>query len=121
MTCVWDGIIQALKIKTTPQEFAYLIKKNNKKTPNITWNNETLTEKQLEENYERIKEIDISKIRHGYYCSCFEPLIFLVCELFNVSAIHNYDGNKIYYTNKNNPRKILLFYSDSGHFWSKTK
>lgn len=119
MTCVWDGIISSLGLKFSPQEFAIYIKKNNMKTPNITWNGEKLTEKQLDENYERIEEIKVLKIKNGYYCSSFDPLIFLICELFKTSVIHNYDGYKIYYTNINHPKKTLLFFSDEGHFWSK--
>ena len=81
MTCVWDGILtffsnqvklEILDITNHQLEFVKLLKKLNKKTDKIiSVNNNALTEKQKEENYDAIKNFNESSIYGGYFCSTF--------------------------------------------------
>ena len=126
MTCFWDGILNTLtdrdfekfKFRKMPNsEFVLFLKKFNKKTRNVIWNNEKFSEKQLDENFTHIKEFDFRSIRNGYDCSSCDPFLILICEIFAVSIDHNYRGNMIKYRNVNSKR-ILRFGSNSGHFYN---
>ena len=132
MSCFWDSLINTINIqdfkyylnynnnnKPNPQFFANLLKQNNMKTSNIVWNNIALTEKQLDENYEAVNCYDTNTVNNGYFCSTFEPFLFLVSELFEVSIQHNYNGNNQFYENKKKTRHIFRFSSNTGHFYIK--
>ena len=51
MTCFWDALRSKLDIKSNNEEFIIYLKKNNKKPTNVICNNETITDKQLDENF----------------------------------------------------------------------
>lgn len=130
MACFWNGFIKGLstkkleekKINKKPIDFIKYLKENNKKTTSMNWCDSELTEKQLDENFNAIKEYEPKNFNNGYLCSTFDPFIFLIGELFDVSIEHKYLNNTIKYKNKKNPNKILLFGSNKGHFWfSKEK
>ena len=139
MTCFWDGIINALLKNniipnTSPKDPSNLVNyliKNNKKTIDVTWNNEILTSKQLQENYDHIKDFDSNKIRNGYDCSTFDPFLFLISQHFQIDIYHRYCQNSIKYIynppqntiityNKqiNLNKKIINVASNQGHFWA---
>lgn len=117
MTCVWDGLIKKLKIKNMDAyQFSSYVVKNNKYTLNILWNDTELTENQREENFQRIKKI--KKIKNGYDCSSCDPLLLLICELYEVNMLHNFNGTQITYTNVKCQRKNPIHVtSNSKHFW----
>ena len=125
MTCFWDGILHHLKEedfqrvfqikKPNNKNFVKLLKDNLKKTKDIKWNGETLTDKQLEENFEHIRDFNVNSIGGGYLCSTCDPFLFLVCQLFQVDINHNYRGYMMRYR-ITNPIKTLNFRSNSGHF-----
>ena len=125
MTCFWDGILHHLKKKDfqrvfeidkpNNKNFVQLLKSNLTKTKNIKWNNQTLTDKQLEENYEHIKNFKVNSISKGYLCSTCDPFLLLVCKLFQVNINHNYCRNMMRYQIEN-PVRTLNFKSNSGHF-----
>jgi len=68
MTCFWDGILSSLdendfqivneKKYDNVKHFIDLMKRLNRKTDNVRWNNELLTVKQLDENYIAIEAYD---------------------------------------------------------------
>ncbi len=125
MTCFWDGILSKLtdddfkNLKTKKPNntnFVVLLKNNNtKETKDIKWNGETLTDNQIKENYEHIKDFDEKSIKKGYLCSTCDPFLILVCKLFNVNIYHNYCGNLMKYEIAN-PNRTLQFKSNKGHF-----
>ncbi len=118
MSCVWEGIIDALDLDIKPLELLQKIQKENTKTDDIYWNNEKLTEKQLEENFAHIKNLSYKEdIPNGYLCSACDPLLFLISEIFEVSIQHDYMGHQIVYHNKNAGSKKICFGSDSDHFY----
>lgn len=141
MTCFWDGIIQSLlKNKIIPNnsskkpiDFVKYLKEHNKKTINVTCNNEKLTDKQLQENYEHINQLKIENINQGYDCSTFDPFLFLVSQHFQVDIIHRYcnipikytytlpknkDSKIIYNTQVHQNKKTLIVFSNKRHFWT---
>lgn len=106
--------------KPRPIQFVKLLKNNVVKTHNVLWNGQKLTQLELDENLTAIKEFQENSINRGYYCSCCDPFLLLICQLFKVNIIHNYNKTQIKYTyignsNKNIP--TLKFSSDRGHFW----
>lgn len=124
MTCFWDGILKRLnendfKKYKVPKpnniQFVLFLKKNNCKTSRVKWNNESLTKKQLEENFTHVKDFDSNSIRHGYLCSTFEPFLFLTSQLFQVNIHHNFCGHVMKYT-YNNDERVLKFHSNRSHF-----
>lgn len=129
MTCFWNGILAALdvqsinntfgtksKTKPNPRQFAQQLKNKNTKTTYVKWNGKPLTDKELEENFEAIKCYNISTIGRGYDCSCCDPFLLLVSQLFKVNISHRFNNANIRYTFKDT-KKTLNFASNRGHFW----
>lgn len=116
MTCFWDGLLKKLKptdftifgMKRKPicDEFVMLIKSNNIKTPDVKCNGETLNDKDMESNIKRIEII--KKINNGYDCSCCDPVLLLISQLFTINIAHNFNGTIIDYTNTNAKRTIHI-------------
>ena len=138
MSCVWDGILKALYTdyySCQDKELKYkimnlnvytlvqLLKYNNIPSDKVLWktldNHCILTERQIEENYNSIKQIDEKSINNGYDCSSCEPVFFLLCTIFKVNIIHNYNGVVIHYVyqDEQNGRKNYEFGSNNNHFW----
>ena len=122
MACFWNGINNSLvsKLKSKsyrPIELVEFLKKNNRKTYNMLWNNKRLSNKELEENYERVKSYDSRTVHQGYDCSCADPFLLLIGEIFKVNIVHNFNGTIVKYTCINNDNTTLSFGSNRGHFW----
>ena len=126
MTCVPNSLISKLKSseyklidynkRPSVKQFMIKIKEYNRETPNITWQNEKITELQQKENIERISCIEINKLGSGYLCSSFDPLLFLYCELFNVSIDCDFMGTLIKYKNIKHSNRVIHFSCSSSHF-----
>ena len=126
MTCVPDSLINKLKSeeykiigfskRPSAKQFMGKMKEYNRKTPNVTWQNDKLTEKQQEGNMERIDNIEVNQIGSGYLCSSFDPLLFLYCELFNVSIDCNFTGTLIKYKNVSRSDRVIHYSCSSSHF-----
>ena len=131
MSCFWNSLISSIskddkikyfddhKIHLNPKNLVVILKNLDIKTPNIIWNSKDLTEKQMIENYNAIKEYDINSIQSGYYCSTFEPFLFLLAEYLEIDIFHNYNGNIMHYKNKNNCRYSIKIRSNLGHCWKE--
>ena len=131
MTCFWDAILQKLtrddfekfglnnevciEHRMSNGNFVRFLKNFAEKTPNVTWNGETLTKKQLQENYDHIIDFNPNTIGNGYDCSVCDPFLLLVCYLFDINIDHNYNGHLMKYRANSNIR-ILRFSSNTGHF-----
>ena len=122
MTCFWDALRAKLHIKRkiNNSQFIDYLKESNKRQTAVIWNNSKLSKKQFEENYEHIKDFDKNTIRNGYDCSICDPFLILICDIYNVNIIHNYNGHKMTYhkcvnTGTNN-YNTLSFKSNTGHF-----
>ena len=129
MTCFWRGVLTALnkrifvyKINNPkPREFISVLKLNAIKTKDVLWNGNSLTEKELNENLQGIKELNINEINRGYDCSTCDPYLLLICQLFKVHINHDFNGARIEYRYNSPDESIqtIHFKSDSGHFWAK--
>lgn len=134
MTCVFDALIFELcrlglwddeknpNRKPTPLEFVQFICRNNCPTTNVKYNGESRPSlKQLQENKQRIASISEIQIQDGYLCSTFDPLMFLICELFRVNINHRFCGNMCRYSYESDETMSsacieLNFRSDRSHF-----
>ena len=115
MTCFWDSIRNKLNINDTNREFILYLKKSNTKNISVNWNSAELTEKQLDENFEHIKNFDENKINDGYDCSICDPFLILVCELYNINIFHNFNGYEMKYI-KDDSYKNINCRSNTSHF-----
>ena len=133
MTCFWQGIINALKDKIlllhnsavsnklkslTPQQTILILKKYSTPTIDVLWNDQPLSNKQYDENMQRIETLNINTINQGYDCSTCEPFLLLISQLFCVNIEHDYNGSLVTYTNiQNKDNYLIKFKSNKGHFW----
>lgn len=130
MTCFWDGILNLLTIrdinavfdlrlrhKPAIPEFIRYLKEYNLATISITHMGSTLSEKQLTENQDHIRNLNPRRINNGYDCSGCDPVLFLIAELFDCNITHIYDGARIRYRNRHATKK-LRFGSNTHHFWA---
>lgn len=115
MTCFWDSLRNKLNINDTNREFILYLKKSNTKNISVNWNSSELTEKQLDENFEHIKNFDENKINDGYDCSICDPFLILVCELYNINIFHNFNGYEMKYI-KDDSYKNINCRSNTSHF-----
>ena len=130
MTCVWNSLIagipneifQDLKLgkcrnkkrRATPEQFVTYLKNKATKISSVKINDEGLSQKQVEENYEHVKNFDTNSIHKGYYCSACDPFLILVCGLFNCSINHHYLDTVINYEHQN-PKFRIAIRNDYGH------
>ena len=116
MTCVWNGLINKLKLRINAYELCEYVKKNNIIVENVIVNEIVLTEQQKKENIERIKNID--NIHNGYDMSTCDPLLILICELYKVNIKHQFLNVIIDYKNTTADRNNTInVFSNRGHFW----
>ena len=128
MTCFWDSILKHvrnedfekifnLSKEPSPQELCDLLKKRNIKTENVLWNNEELSVQQKNENFEMIQSFQTQNIQKGYLCSCFDPFLFLVCELFQITIKNKYNQSMILYQPKNESYYTIQLSNNQSHMW----
>ena len=130
MSCFWNALLNTIltddkkkyfntfDLHLNPHNLVIILKEINKITENVLWNNQELTKQQLIENKIAIEEYNKNTINDGYFCSTFEPILFLLVEYLQITIIHNYNKNIITYTNKINNRYTIHIYSNSNHCWS---
>ena len=119
MSCFWDTLKKNLNIKSCTKDFIIDLKNKNSKTKLVLWNNNKLSNKQLNENYNHIKTLDENNYNNGYYCSTCEPILFLVCKIYKVNIHHRYLNNTMIYENKykNTKCNTIFIHSNEGHMW----
>ena len=129
MTCFWDGILQALDTsdfqvvgcnnRLNRQQLINLLKTKNVEIQDVTWNGNKLTQKEMKEHYEAIKDYNINNIHQGHLCSSCDSFLLLISQLFNVNIKHLYLNVNIEYKNEKVQRKTLEFASNRRHFWKR--
>ena len=120
MSCFWDGLRASLKVTENNKNFALFLKSKNTETNSVTWQNKTLSKKQLQENYEHVRDYSVNNINKGYLCSTADPFLFLICEIYNINIIHKYNKVNIKYIT-NNQNTVHYFQSNNRHFWHLTR
>lgn len=126
MTCFWTSIIKALDSddllklglikKPTVNQLIETLKSLNKKEVSIEWNDEVLSDKQKEENYEHINSYVTKSSRRGYLCSTCDPFLILLCEILEINIQHIFLKHTIHY--KGGWGKTYKFGSNRGHFYN---
>lgn len=116
MTCFWDSIRGALDLRLTASQFVSDLQSRNVRTSNVKWNGYSLTDRHCEENIAAIACLDPATLHDGYLCSGFDPVLFLVAELYQVTIHHSNDGTNIVYAH-DNPRDAIYLTNNSGHMW----
>ena len=125
MACFWNSIIESLnrtdldklniKRFRNPLSLVLFLKVKNCKTTDVLWNSEVLSPKQMEENMEAIKNYNHRNIYSGYFCSTFEPMLFLISQLFKVNIHHEFNGTPILYVNFTGNYKWIYYKSSKDH------
>ena len=124
MTCFWDGIISSLNNqdyqfagirKAKHRDFINQLKAKNKMVSSVSWQGNKLTEQEMKEHMEAIKDYNVNGIHNGHLTSTCDSFLLLVCELFKVNITHKYINTNIVYKHDNG-RKTLIFSSNRGHF-----
>lgn len=125
MACFWNSIIESLnrtdldklgiKRFRNPLSLVLFLKVKNCKTPDVLWNSEVLSPKQMEENMQAIENYNHRDIYSGYFCSTFEPILFLISHLFKVNIHHEYNGTPIIYVNSSGSDKWIYYKSTKDH------
>lgn len=123
MTCFWTGIISSLTdseikqygLSRSPRDFIIKLQALNSPTENALWCGMGLSNQQLEENVLHVKNYNVDAINGGYDCSTCDPFLLLVCELFNLTIEHNYNGTMIKYSHIT-PKRTVRYHSNSSHF-----
>ena len=108
MTCVFKALIRGLGLCMSPAHFVQKVQDENRLTPTITWNKQSLTQQQQEENFDSVAALDLRLLRQGYDTSSCDPLLFLVAELFEVNIHHEFQGIVFLYENKKSHPTIRL-------------
>ena len=135
MSCFWLGLINAIdsdsfqklgyqkKNKPTPVEFIQLLKSHVVRTSQVKWNGNSLSAKELDENFEHVKSLKVESVNQGYDCSCCEPVLLLVCQILRRNIEHKYLQKHCMKYQHIDPitDQPLQFASNRGHFWNTSK
>lgn len=140
MSCFWRSLINAFNdrdvlkyLKEEDKKFFLKIKKcktkdcvkliekikiKNTKTHNVSWNDEKLSDKLLNDNQNAIIELNKKNVDHGYYCSTCDPVLLLISELYKVNIYHDYNDHMIKYKHHSKPSARLTLKSNTHHMWT---
>ena len=135
MSCFWIGLINAIDIESfqklgytkkdrpSPGEFIQLLKSHVVRTSQVKWNGNSLSAKELDENFEHVKSLNIHSVNQGYDCSSCDPILLLVFQILRRNIEHNYLQKYCMLYQHNNPTtdQPLQFASNAGHFWNVGK
>lgn len=125
MSCFWETLYNTnLFLSISKQNIIQYIKSQNKKV-NCIVNKKKLTEKQINENYDAIKELKPESYNNGYLTSMCDPVLCLLCNLLNIHIIHEWHlQNKVIICyspirSSQQPlsKHIHVFFSNHGHAW----
>ena len=122
MTCFWDNLMRGMyrqklidRVPSIP-DFIGMLKKDNMRTTGILHNGMALHPRFIEENFTlMIPSLNERAVGQGYDCSGCDPVMLLICKLYNVNIIHTYRGHVIKYTNPTATNE-LRFSASAGHF-----
>lgn len=123
MSCFWDTLKQSklFKVKSSIEIIKFL--KNNNTKSNCIVNRHKISNKQIIENFNAISCLDSKTHKNGYFTSMCEPVLCLICHLFNIHIIHEWhlkSKHIISYSpvkSINEKKKILVIHSSNNHAW----
>jgi hypothetical protein len=127
MTCFWTGVVSAL----THEDLVLLgnpptnnlpafIRRLQELAPtaefNIRWQSAALTEKEIQEQKEAIRDYNISNIGQGHWTSACDPFLCLLADVLQVKIDFMYMNHMIVFESTKTPRKTLQFAASNSHF-----
>jgi len=125
MTCFWDAIFKSLnkndfdlinEKKSTNGELIAMLKRRKIPMTNVLWENQKISENEINEHLLAINDYDINGIPGGHLTSSCDSFLLLICELFKVNIEHMYMIHTIKYSNNKEVRKTLYYSSNDKHF-----
>ena len=128
MTCFWNAILATLTknekevlgmTSSTPIILVRQLKIKSRQTSinNIIWNNKLLSNQELNEHKEAIKEYKSNGIYNGHLCGTCDSFLILLCYLLGWHIHHRYTSYPITYMRKNYVKRTVYFKSNRGHFY----
>ena len=134
MTCFWDGILSALSPDfksrnqiSNPHSLVSFFKKVESKTnlsrrgehPALLHQGSPLSDQQVKEFLQWIRDYDASGIRNGHLTSTCDPFLSVLAGYCDCSVEHLYNKKHLvrYESPFNHAKLWLRFASDRGHFW----
>lgn len=125
MSCFWDALIKNIKHddiydifkfnKINPLIFVNNLKLNNKLVDTIYINDQLISKKQQNENYEHIKNYDVNTISNGYLCSTADPFLILIADIFSITINNKFLNKNIIYKPICFSRYTINISNDNGH------
>ena len=94
MSCFWQAVtrkIAALK-NHDPSTVIRALQSVNCLTKDVRWDQEVLSAKLLEENFEWVKEYNPLQYSNGHDTSICDPFLLLICQVYCVNLVHVYTG-----------------------------
>lgn len=127
MTCVWRALLHGLRndsdatgligeMRTEPNLVRALMS-NNGPTPDVLWQGQHLSNQSQKENQMWIRDYDVDSISGGHLVSMADPFMILLCQLLNISIVHNGKYGSVTIGTKS-PRYTITLASDGGHMWA---
>ena len=128
MTCFWTGVVSVLthedlSLLGNPctSDLPAFIRRLQEIAPtaefNISWQSVNLTEKEIQEQKEAIRDYNISNIGQGHWTSSCDPFLCLLSDVMQVKIVFRYMNNMIVFSTKTpTPRKTLQFAASNSHF-----
>jgi len=132
MTCFWQGIIKTLddnlynKIHVQKKSninslIKWLMEEGKKyKSKNIhlqvKWQNKLITKQLSDELLDSIINYKINNIHNGHLTSTCDAFLCLLCHIFKISIIHNYNKYLIKYDYNGKTNQLLKYSSNKYHF-----
>lgn len=130
MTCFWDGIMNSLgnddrELLGLRDRSIYslidILKNKNCKTTNLKWQGKVLSNNEINQNIEHIKNYNKNIAPNGYLCSTCDPFLALLSYILNKVIVFNYCGHKIEFEPINSKPQRYYYRCNTGHFWFHSK
>lgn len=127
MTCFWTGVVSALtqedlemlgnpSINNLSSFIQHLQVIARTAEFDICWQSLPLTEKEIEEQKEAIRDYIIPDIHQGHWTSSCDPFLCLLTDVLRVKIEFRYMNHMIVFESKKHVRKTFQFAASNSHF-----
>ena len=117
MSCFWQGLCNKVaSLRNMPvSRVCCSLQGINEQTEGLMWNDQVVSQQQLQENFDWIQQYDSSRFDQGHDTSSCDPFLGLVSFAFNVNIIHDYAGHVSRFTMPG-ATQTITFVSSTSHF-----
>lgn len=135
MTCFWDGIVRSMdekdysklgiqKLKNHLQNIYQIIQacKNKSQSHNLSllWQNKPVTNKEIEEIKEAIRDYNSKGIHNGHLTSICDPFLCFFSSFLGHKITFHYMTNHIIFEPSTTITKEVFYRANRGHFAFQT-